>query len=441
MFDNELFVDSTINLLDPTYNPFDENQQTPEQVNDPFNVPTPYEDYGTLDSFIESYNPFAEPSPQDVISDPCGNVILQGEKPPMADFIQEQDKIPAYIACIMYDSPLPKIIAGYQLDQNSTHYGVWKKGTEAIVGLRGTNVGGDGGLQDVQDDIRIVLGQGCELQIVSQVRIVVADLYMQGFQITLAGHSLGGKAAMCLSSLPGVKYTVALNPGTPVVAENTGGNINGRAYHIVGDVISTHPYGIQTIRVKLGQEITNWLSTYHHGTARFLQKAPFTYVSPQWEQNDLEMFIFVRSRTALSIANVTTSLLNISWYREVKELVCARPIPGSNPGKLCASNASLFSKITPVSFGIAGALLGLLKGPEGAVQGWFIGYGIAEGNLSSVLDAMLPGWDLATKAQQYELISTIKQSLGPKDLISTLESEVIAGIEEYDADGVHNFNK
>jgi hypothetical protein len=345
---------------------------------------------------------------------PCQKIMKpcdHGGKGPnrIAGFVKPKDRIAAWFAIQIYNENVPEY-GDFTLEQKTEHVGVWTSCTEAIVAFRGTKLGEKGGYQDVGDDIQIALGESCDLAITNQGAPIIQDLYSRGYSITLAGHSLGGKAAICLGSMPGVVNVVVLNAGAPITNPDYKGPGKGTHYHIVGDIISTHVYGMQTVRVTKRKTV-DWLDTWFHETDRYFVGESYSFVDAQFEQNDLEDFFFVTGETRLKLINLTTSLLSLGWYSHAKSLICKVPIPGSEPGRLCIMNFERGGDVIEKTlFTLVGGLLGLLSGPISAVTGAFIGAGIRDGNISAVVGALLPGFALATTAIREVVLRLITKS-------------------------------
>lgn len=324
--------------------------------------------------------------------DPC-----IGE-PRMASFIKPGDKLPALIATLMYDEP-PENLYGYYLVQTSPHTAVYVNGGHAIVGLRGTALGQKGALRDLQDDIQIAFGSGCQLAIVNDGRQIINDLVQQGYEITLAGHSLGGRGAICLGDTVGVVNVVALNAGAPVINPDYKlGDNPGTHYHVMGDLVSTHVYNMDTIRVyKPKEKYIDWMDPWYHSTERFLSDEGYLYASPQQEQDDLEDFIYNRGNLRLQLIDIGTSLLSFSWYQQAKGLVCEHPIPGAVMGPECQRvNSPLYQFGKYFMASAAAALAFMLLGPEAAPTAFFVTKAIYEGNLTGLLEAIIPEFSVAS---------------------------------------------
>jgi hypothetical protein len=336
--------------------------------------------------------------------------------PPMADFIRPLDRMAAYVAVHMYDNPVPREFYGFTLFSSSTHVASWIRDTEAIIGFRGTAIGKEGGFQDLYDDINIGLGDMCDLAIRREGERVLTELARLGYSITLAGHSLGGRAAICLSSLPNVVNTVALNAGAPVTnPEAKTGGLNGTHYHIVGDLISTHVMNMETIRVQIQPQV-DWLSPWNHSKQRFLPGSNGPIISAQAEQDDLENWFFERAGARLKAANVVTSLFSFSWYSKAKNLICTNPIPGASPGNYCTGKQQLAA--TPAN--VVSNLISMLQDKEAFPTQGFIRMGIKDGDLPNVLAAMLPGFTDLKNSVQNSIATAVKAATGIKKLITTL---------------------
>lgn len=348
--------------------------------------------------------------------DPC-----RGE-PPMASFIRTGDKLPAYIAYSMYGER-PQSLYGYTLIHNSPRVAVYASSPYAIVGLRGTSVGAEGSSDDIFDDIEIAFGDGCQLSLNQEALPLIEDLTRQGFQVTLTGHSLGGRAALCLGRIPGVVNVVALNAGAPAINPEHADGVAGIHYHVVGDFISTHVYGVPTIRVRMRlDEKPDWLDPWFHSADRFLGNDEFVFVGPNNEQADLEEFLYKRGFFKAMAINAATSILGLSWYSKAKAVICETPIPGAQIHPLCMVNAkSGFNTVFQVLAGLVGAAIGILTGPAGAVAGYFIGAGLAEGDVSKVLDAIVPGFSSARDFARDVIIKIVQESTGPQDMVEKLQ--------------------
>lgn len=356
----------------------------------------------------------------------CSPSIADGQIPGMATFLKQEHKLPALIAISMYEKQLPEFLYGFTLRHSSAHIAVYTRGSDAIIGLRGTNIGGSGMFRDISDDLDIAFGNGCDLAIRREAEPWVRNLAFNGHNIVLAGHSLGGRAAICLADIPGVVDVVALNAGAPITNPDTmGGAPHGTHYHIVGDIISTHVYNMPTVRIYAEREkAVDWLDAWYHSTDRFRGLEPWFLATDQEEQDDLEDFVYGRAADKLKTINLITSAVSLPWYHKARELVCERPIPGATEGKQCIDNhrkGGSFLKKGLFAF-LGGALLGLLLGPEAIFTGASIGWGLADGDLSGVLGALIPGWAAATDVVKGNLMGIIEDSTGPDGLITNLRA-------------------
>lgn len=72
----------------------------------------------------------------------------------MADWVNPEDRIPLKLAISLYTQPLEEY-RGYKLFGSYARSGAWYscETQTVIVGLRGTQVGVTGGLQDLLDDV------------------------------------------------------------------------------------------------------------------------------------------------------------------------------------------------------------------------------------------------------------------------------------------------
>jgi len=339
----------------------------------------------------------------------------------IADFVKPLDKLPAWFAIQMYQDTLPDHFEEFELSKISQHVAVWTGGTDAYVAFRGTAIGQKGALQDIQDDLQIAFGANCNLQILNEAIPLLRELYSTGYRITLSGHSLGGKAALCLGHMPGVVNVVALNAGAPVTNPDYKGPGIGTHYHIVGDVISTHVYGMNIVRVTKRKDI-NWLDPWFHSTDRFFRGEEYAFVDAQFEQNELEDFFFVTGEKRLMLINALTSVFTLSWYGEAKDSICKNPVPGATQGRLCIMSYERGGhKIQSTLFGIAGGLLGLLRNPLSGISGAFAAQGLPDGDIGGLIGLFLPYYAVASFATKNIIERLIENSKDQSELEKELE--------------------
>jgi predicted esterase YcpF (UPF0227 family) len=234
----------------------------------------------------------------------------------------------------------------------------------------------------------------CDLHIVREAEKFLLEFINRDFcEIILCGHSLGGLAAMCLAKKhPQVTRVVTFNGAAPPSGDFTGvGTQRSRAYHIVGDIISTHINGdtcdVRRIKIK-EQNLTNWSDTpYYHSTDRFYDSGrTYSEYTPQEEQNDLLEYAYrVTPRSALSSMVASGISKEISFDR-IREFLCEHPIPQSSSN--CDQRKSDYvpKTIKTVAGIVGGGLAGLIFGPAlaaigvtGATTGAYVGYNLATG--------------------------------------------------------------
>lgn len=317
-----------------------------------------------------------------------GNTPVREDGPEtdqVAPFIPQADQIYVKIIKSLYGTPGD--IDTYQitkLGDQAVRAWVDPNTEHCIICIQGTSISTDKGLSNILDDVTLATQGGCNLAAVSTATLVLKDILARGFDnITVCGHSLGGAAAFCL----GEKYPnitcVGFNAAAPITSPRET-PANGRAYHIVGDIISSHIGGTVT-RIYLLESGTEYVQTktqlqldgviwddvgYYHGLARFFNRGrAYRIESAQFEQQSLENFVFkdtLLSKAVGVLGAATSQKLNV--FKIVQELVCAHPIPGSEPSRGC------LEKGTELGFTIAGSAIG---GAIGAVAGLVSTAGVA----------------------------------------------------------------
>jgi len=311
-----------------------------------------------------------------------GNTPVREDGPEtgsVAPFIPQQDQIYVKIIKSMYDTPTD--IDDYKLTllgDQSVRAWVNETTEHAIICIQGTSVSTTKGLSQILDDVALATG-GCNLAAVNNAILILEDIQARGFtDITITGHSLGGTSAFCI----GQKYPdidcVAFNPGAPITSPRVTPP-NGRAYHIIGDIISSHIGGSVT-RIYLLESGTEYKQTptqlqldgvvwddvaYYHSLSRFYDRGrAYRYESAQFEQQSLETFVFKDTLLSkvVGIAGAATSQ-KLNVFRIVQELVCEHPIPGAEAARGCRE------KGTELGFTIAGTAVGGLVGTFAGLTG------------------------------------------------------------------------
>lgn len=367
------------------------------------------------------------------MGDPTGEV---------AEFIEPIDKLGAWLAVKIY-TERPSQVMGfvYEEEMSSSRIGVWLGCSTAYVVFRGTQPLAPGGVSDIIDDFILASDDTCDLSI-SQVGVQVINelAFSRGYMdIRLSGHSLGGRAALCAGNQWGVTRVVALNAGAPVISPSNAGPGPQKAthYHIVGDVVSTHledtaarnvrilignppkriPYAEKFSQFHIGKVTPemeknfppiydlNWIDSNYHSSTRFLVGDSWKTISPQEEQDSLELFVFGTGDIMLKLSSAATSLLGFPFDTLLKTSVCQNLIPGANQGLYCKTeNSQLiqsFHSMMNFLAGVTGALAGLvLIGPGGVVAGFKAGSDLSKGDLQSLANELIPGWELMTEGNK-----------------------------------------
>ena len=305
-----------------------------------------------------------------------------------ADFIEQQDQVLMELCFSTYEHLITERNGWELAVEGSVFCRSWVQGTSVIIGIRGTVLFESGGLMNLADDAVIagLIGNDrCALSIVADATKYLELFIERGFtEIIVCGHSLGGEAAFCLAKqFIQVTRAVSFNGAAPA----SGGIFIGagrdrsRAYHIVGDVVSTHIDGdtCDVRRIKLLPELTNWGDPlYYHKTDRFQQHhREWVLWSAQDEQDDMQDYVF-NSTAGSTVINlllgVVTKYLNIDRLRE---FICEHPIPGSVSGPECSRDYGL-GRGGHILGAFAGGLLGLVLGGTAGLAALGVG-GLATG--------------------------------------------------------------
>lgn len=300
-----------------------------------------------------------------------------------ASWVDQEDWIVLELSTSLYTEHITSK-DGWELVNRTASVAAWVKGEDAIVGIMGTSA--KTGLSNLLDDAALagVVDGSCDLAVVNQAEAIIEGLHDKN--IIVAGHSLGGAAAFCVSHKGNVTRAVAFNPGAPP----TGGGLKGaegicRAYHIVGDIISTHidDSTADVTRVHLRGEV-NWNNvTYYHSTDRFFENKSYDIWHAQEEQDSLVKYIYNQSPTTALLTLVTGLITKELNKDRIREIVCKNPIPGTE------ANCPDIPNGGQVLTTFAGGLLGLAGGPAGVLAGLKLGYDVGGG--SGLLDILAPG--------------------------------------------------
>lgn len=300
-----------------------------------------------------------------------------------ATWVDQEDWIVLELSTSLYTEHITSK-DGWELVNRTASVAAWVRGEDAIVGIMGTSA--KTGISNLLDDAALagVVDGSCDLAVVNQAEAIIEGLHDKN--VIVAGHSLGGAAAFCVSHKGNVTRAVAFNPGAPP----TGGGLKGaegicRAYHIVGDIISTHidDSTADVTRVHLRGEV-NWNNvTYYHSTDRFFENKSYDIWYAQEEQDSLVKYIYNQSPTTALLTLVTGLITKELNKDRIREIVCKNPIPGTK------ANCPDIPNGGQVLTTFAGGLLGLAGGPAGVLAGLKLGYDVGGG--SGLLDILAPG--------------------------------------------------
>jgi hypothetical protein len=301
-----------------------------------------------------------------------------------ASWVDQEDWIVLELSTSLYTEHITSK-DGWELVNRTASVAAWVKGEDAIVGIMGTSA--KTGLSNLLDDAALagVVDGSCDLAVVNQAEAIIEGLHDKN--VVVAGHSLGGAAAFCVSHKGNVTRAVAFNPGAPP----TGGGLKGaegicKAYHIVGDIISTHinDSTARVTRVHLHGDVSWNNVTYYHSTDRFFENKSYEIWHAQQEQNNLVSYIYNQSPT-VTLLTLVTGLISKEFNKDrIREIICNNPIPGTQAN--CPKIKNSGRNVAALAGGLIGGFFG---GPAGLAAGAKIGYDIGSG--TGVLDVVAPG--------------------------------------------------
>ena len=327
-------------------------------------------------------------------------------------FIDPDDAVALQLVKSLYGTPTPNY-AGYILQglgDESTRAWIDDQDTVIVV-VKGTSFNTDKAFSNILDDLQLTITGGCNLAAVSSASAVLDDIIAAGYtDITITGHSLGGAAAFCLGAKYPSTKVVTFNAAAPPT-QSTTGPPNSKAYHIVGDIISSHYAAPVSKRIYLVESGIQYDQTptqlqvdgivwddvgYYHAIERFFDHGrEFRIVDAQFEQNALENFAFRDTllATVVDIGGALTSQA-LNPFKRIQKIICSNPIPGSQASRSCREAGP------EVGIQIAGAAIG---GALGAATGLFT----TAGTLSAPAAAVGAGAGLAVASGEKGLFDFI----------------------------------
>lgn len=324
-----------------------------------------------------------------------------------AQFIDDQDRIVLELVISIYNTPIPEKDGWVLQEEGTTSVRYWLNGDSAIVGIMGTSA--KGGVSNLLDDAAIAgIGNGaCSLSVVDQAAFIIEKL--SASNIVVAGHSLGGAGALCIAKKYSFVRAVTFNGAAPP----TGGPVEGsgrdkcRAYHIVGDIISTHvdSNSILVSRIDLGGSgDIDWVDTaFYHSSDRFFTTAGYSLWGAQREQDNLVDFMFNDSPTSTLVTMITGLISEEFSPDRIKDVICKNPIPGTNAN--CPKNINI-GRI--VATGLAAAVGGFFGGPVGALSAASLAHQITSGK--GLIDIVAPGAIPIVKEGAVDLITAAQNT-------------------------------
>jgi hypothetical protein len=267
-----------------------------------------------------------------------------------AKWIDEKHRIGVFMCREMYlnyKKPQLDDIDEWKFVEKSGRIALYKYDEQYIVVFRGTNVSGDlkTVYKDLYDDILLATGNDQYVSIVEEGNKYIDALLergIQGSQISLTGHSLGGYAALKVSDKHDIKSFVfnAAAPATNPVKFGPG-KISYN-YHIVGDGVSSH-MGDKTSNIVRAYKKTTFFKTlWNHELDRFFENDPtYGFWNAEKEnrmfQRDKEVAEFL-----VEFGNQILPILP-KWIPEIKpKKIDDYAIPGEKPDEDKERNDFLF---------------------------------------------------------------------------------------------------
>jgi hypothetical protein len=164
--------------------------------------------------------------------------------------------------------------------------GLYDNGPLQVVVFRGTSDG-----VDVKDDVALSLGESTGLE--QEGDMMVKEITKP---CIATGHSLGGYGAMKFAQkyhIPCVVFNAAASAMSPVTS---GPGLGSVAYHIVGDLVSSHigENALTVVRIDIGFGFSATL--FCHSLQRFLEERPGKLIS-SGEEN----YVFAEFRNGLNL--------------------------------------------------------------------------------------------------------------------------------------------
>ena len=241
--------------------------------------------------------------------DTVGKIYNVNETPDTAaPWLPTEHAVFAVLTKHFYKTP-KTVYNGWQLVFKQPRIGVYSMKDMHIIVFRGTQ-----DFEDVIDDLNVAGFSRKPVTLIDEGQTVI-DKFRSSTKIILTGHSLGGYAAQMLAERNGLK-SIVFNPAAPATNPPRIGPGKGKgiAYHVVGDLVSTHVDITKNdlLRVDFGYGYTNTLGA--HAMNLFLAggPSPIAYLTAQQEDEKFNMFTSVGA----AFGSVYFTQLNV-------------PIPGS----------------------------------------------------------------------------------------------------------------
>ena len=273
-----------------------------------------------------------------VVAPPRESYEDDGGKQPsqVAIWIKPQHRVFFLLLVSLYDQHPRQSVGGFRFVPELSHMrvGVWKNSSNKyFIGCKGTSVIGPTAYQDLADDAAIagLVSVGAnDVVLVQEADRILHTLVKGGIStanISIGGHSLGGYAALVISTrhlLHCCVFNAAAPPTKPILV-GPGPGI-ATHYHIVGDFISSHMLGTVAEIIRADKNHNYFFSAvWAHSTDRFYeQDATLGFMSA--DQEDV-LFMALGALAPLLVLIPGAKLPGL--IEKVGQVAGGQPIPGS----------------------------------------------------------------------------------------------------------------
>lgn len=254
----------------------------------------------------------------------------------VAIWIKPQHRVFFLLTVSLYEETPRQSVGGYRLipEMSRLRVGVWKNASNKyFIGCKGTSVIGPTAYQDLADDAAIagLISVGAnDVSLVQEADKILHTLVKAGIStssISIGGHSLGGYAALVISTRHQLHCCVfnAAAPPTKPLLVGPGPGI-ATHYHVVGDFISSHMLGTVAEIIRVDKNHNYFFSSiWAHSTDRFYEQDE-TLGFMNADQEDV-LFMALGALAPLLMLIPGAKLPGL--IGKVSEIAGGQPIPGS----------------------------------------------------------------------------------------------------------------